>query len=237
MKLGVLDDVSVYGLPAQQGTSVVVLYAVHQRPRIADIAFEGAKVLADTEMVKKLPLAKGTPYEPLRINAVAQNVREEYLARGYEGCRVVLVSEPAAGAPDQVSVRVKVDEGPQWHLSKLAFRGNKKVSEADLRKAAGLTVGQPYVKDEIERATLAVSGVLFDRGFIAMHLDPEQGPVDDKGNVALTFAIEEGDVHTIHAFHVTKLGAPLEQEILGKVMRTRPNQVFSRVALVDDVRA
>jgi len=40
MKLGVLDDVAVYGLPVQQGANVMVLYTIHDRPRIADIAFD-----------------------------------------------------------------------------------------------------------------------------------------------------------------------------------------------------
>ena len=235
MKLGTLDDVAVYGLPARQGANVTVLYAIRDRPRIADIAFEGVKVMADSEAVKQLPLAKGTPYQPMRINAVAQSVRNEYIARGFEACRVVLVTEPADGFPAQVHVRIKVDEGPLWRLSQLTFRGNKKITEADLRKAADLTVGQPYVKKEIERATLKLTAMLLDRGLIAMHLDPEQGAVDDKGNVPFAFAVEEGDVHTISALHITGLGAPLEPEILGKVMRARPKQVFSRAALIEDI--
>ena len=235
MKLGTLDDVAVYGLPARQGANVTVLYAIRDRPRIADIAFEGVKVMADSEAVKQLLLAKGTPYQPMRINAVAQSVRDEYIARGYAACRVVLVTEPADGFPVQVHVRIKVDEGPLWRLSQLTFRGNKKITEADLRKAAGLTVGQPFVKEEIERATLKLSEMISDRGLIAMHLDPEQGAVDDKGDVPLAFAVEEGDVHTISALHITGLGAASELEILGKVMRARPKQVFSHTALMKDI--
>jgi outer membrane protein assembly factor BamA len=238
MKLGIFDDVSAFGLRVQQGASAVVFYSVHDRPRVADIAFEGAKVLGDTALVSKLPIAKGSPYDPLRVSMVAQAVRDEYHLRGYEACRVVLVTEPVPmpnGAPSEVRVRIKVDEGPLWRLAKLEFRGNKKVSEADLRKAAGLTVGQPFVKDEIERASLVLSSLLYDRGLIAMRIQPEQGVPDASGNVAFTFVIEEGDVHTVSALHVTKLGAPLEKEILEKVIKTRPKQVFSRGQLVEDI--
>ncbi|MEA2746771.1 MAG: hypothetical protein QOI41_914, partial [Myxococcales bacterium] len=45
LKLGTFDDAAAYGLRVQQGTSVVLLYSVRDRPRIAEIGFEGAKVL------------------------------------------------------------------------------------------------------------------------------------------------------------------------------------------------
>ena len=42
-------------------------------------------------------------------------------------------------------------------------------------------------------------------------------------------------MHTVAALHATKLGAPLEKEILEKVLRVRPGQPFVRTALVDDL--
>jgi outer membrane protein insertion porin family len=238
MKVGTFDDVSAFGLRVQQGASVVVFYQVHDRPLIADIAVEGAKVLGDAGLVAKLPIASGSPYEPLRVSALAHALREEYRLRGYPACRVVLVAEPVAmpnGAPAQMRVRIKVDEGPLTRLSRIEFRGNKKVSDADLRKAVGLNPGQPFVEDDIERAVLLLSAVLYDRGLITMRVDPEPGAVDAAGNMPLTFVIEEGDVHTIGALHVTKLGAPLEKEILEKVVKARPKQIFVRTALIEDV--
>lgn len=238
MKLGAFDDASAYGLRVQQGASVVVFYSIHDRPLVADIAFEGAKVLGDDALGAKLPVAKGSPYDPVRVNAIAQAVRDEYRARGYEGCRVTLVTQPVAAvgtAPAGVRVRIKVDEGPLWHLTKLDFRGTKKVSVADLRKVAALKVGQPFVQDEIERATLLMSALLYDRGLVQMRIDPEQGPVDPTGGVPLTFVVDEGDVFTIGALHVTKRGKAQEKEILEKVVRARAKQVFSRSALVEDI--
>ena len=237
MKLGVFQDASAFGLRTQGG-SVVVLYAVRDRPRVADIAFQGAKVFGDAALSAKLTIATGNAYDPAAVTAIAHAIRDAYHERGYGACRVVVVAEPAVtppGAAAAVSVRIKVDEGPQWRLSKLDFRGNKKVSEAELRKAAGLTVGQPFVQDEIDHAVQVLSSHFYDRGFVAVRVDLEQGAGDATGNVPLTFVIDEGDVHTIRALHVTQLGASLEKEILEKVVRARPKQVFSRSALVQDI--
>lgn len=236
MKLGTFDDAAAYGLVVQQGTSVVLLYAVRDRPKVADIAFEGAKVLGDSSLNAKLPIVKDSPYDPAKVNVIAQAVREEYRGRGYDSCRVVLVAEADAASPGSVHVRIKVDEGPLWHFTKVDFRGNKKVTVADLRKASGLKVGQPYVLEEVERAALLVSALYYDRGFVQIRLVHEAGAMSGPGGLPMTFVIEEGDVHTIGKLHATKLGAPVEKELFGKVMKARPKQVFSRSALVEDIQ-
>jgi outer membrane protein assembly factor BamA len=147
------------------------------------------------------------------------------------------VTEPApsAAGTSSVRVRMKVDEGPLSRLVKIDFRGNKAVSEADLRKVAALAVGQPFVQDVVDRAVLEVSALMFDRGLVEMRVSAEVGAKEPSGARPVTFVVEEGAVHTLGAIHVTNLGAPLERELLDKVVRARPRQVFSRSAVVADL--
>lgn len=235
LALGVFDDASAYGLRVRDGSSVVLFYSVRERPRIADIAFEGAKVLGNAALGAKLPVEKNSPYDPSKINLIAQAVRDEYRSRGYDQTRVVLVAEPAAGSPDRVSVRIKVDEGPQWHFTKIDFKGNKRVPEAELRKVIGLKVGEPFVRDAMEQKALAVSALYFDRGMVEMHIEADAGTTGADGGLPVTFVIDEGNVYLLGALHVTKLGARFEKELLDKVVRVRPKQVFSRSALLEDI--
>lgn len=233
LKLGVFDDASAYGLRVQEGASFMLLYAVHERARIAEIGFHGANVLGDAALDAKLTIQKGSPYDPAKVNAIAQGVRDEYRARGYDSCRVKLVTEPAA--PGHVRVRIEVDEGPLWRLTKIDFRGNERVGVAELRKASRLKVGQPFVQDEVELAGLLVSALYYDRGMVNVRLRTEDGAAANQGAHPIAFVIEEGDVFTIGALHATKLGAPVEKELLEKTLRSRPKQVFSRSAIVDDI--
>lgn len=234
LKLGTFDDAAAYGLRVQQGTSVVLLYSVRDRPRIAEIGFEGAKVLGDAALNAKLPIEKESPYDPAKVNVVAQAVRDEYRQRGYGSARVQLVAEPVGPAHDHVRVRIQVEEGPVWRFTKIDFKGNKKVPTAELRKAAGLEVGKPIVQDEVDRAGLVVTALYYDRGFVQVRVDTEASDVVD-GGMALTFTVDEGDVHTIGTMHATGRGAPFEKELLDKVVRSRPKQVFSRAVIVQDI--
>lgn len=236
LKAGPFDDAAAYGIVIRQGAGVVILYAVHDRPRVADLAFEGAKLLGDASLNAKLPSTNDIPYDPAKINPIAQAVRDEYRSRGYESCRVVLVTEPVAGSPNSVHVRMKVDEGPLWKLTKVEFRGNTKMPEADLRKVAGLKVGQPYVQDEVERASLLLTSLYYDRGFVLMRVTSDAGAMGRSGEIPLTFTIDEGPVHKIGKLRAVKLGIYVADAVLEKVMRTRSKQVFSRSALVEDIQ-
>jgi outer membrane protein insertion porin family len=237
LELGTFDDASAYGLRVGQGESVVLLYALHDRPRVAELRFEGARLLGDGALAAKLPVERGGPFDPVRVTAIAQAVREEYRLHGYDACRVVVVTEPApsAAGTSSVRVRIKVDEGTLSRVAKIDFRGNKAVAEADLRKVAALQVGQPFVQDSVDRAVLEVSALMFDRGLVEMRVSAEVGAKDPSGARPVTFLVEEGAVHTLGAIHATNLGAPLERELLDKVMRARPRQVFSRSAVVADL--
>lgn len=236
MKLGSFDDAAAYGLRVQAGRSVVLFYAVHDRPLIAEIGVEGAKLVGDSAVNAKLPLQKGNPYDPAKLNDFAQAVRDEYRTSGFDSCRVKVVSEPVAGTPARVRVRLVVDEGPLWKLTKLDFRGNKRVGAADLKKISTLEVGQPFWQDRVEHAALLITALYYDRGFVDVRVTSENGATAAApGATPITFVIEEGDVHTIGAVHVSKLGAPVEKELVEKVLRARPKQVFSRSAIVEDI--
>jgi outer membrane protein insertion porin family len=235
LKLGLFDDAAAYGLRVQQGASVVLLYSVHDRPHVAHIGFEGAKVLGDATLDAKLTVPKDAPYDAAGASKIALAVREEYRSRGYEAARVVVVTEPVPGSPDHVNVRFKVDEGTQSRFAKLELKGNKKVPEAELRKAAALEAGKPFVREELERAAMLVSALYYDRGFVQVRVETEVGTANAQGIVPAAFMIDEGDVFSISALHVTKLGAPLEKELLDTVVRARPKQLFVRTKIVEDL--
>jgi outer membrane protein assembly factor BamA len=232
LKLEAFAEVAAYGTLVERDASVVLLYEVADRPLVLDVRVEGAKALGDAALKRQLVIKKGAPYDPQVAHRVALGVRDGYITLGYEACKVAVITEPEGG---QVRVGIMVDEGPQSRLAKIDFKGQKRVTDADLLKATRLTLGQPYVEEEVERAVLLVSALLYDRGLVAMSVTTERGKTDAAGNVPLTFVIDEGDVHTFSAIHVTGVGAPFEKELLEKVVRARPRQAFARSALLEDI--
>lgn len=232
LKTGVVDDVAISALPS--GDGLVLVYVLKERPRIAEVGFEGAKVFEKEGLTGKIAMEKLRPLVMSEVHDLVAAMKEEYGRRGYRSAKVEAKVEPAGAG--LVKLKFVVVEGPQWKIGKLVFKGAKAVTEKELKKAAALEEGSPFDDEKIEHATLQVSSVYFDRGMINVRLDRVTGEPDKEGSTPLTFTIEEGDVFRIGSIKLGKLASADEKALLAK-LKTKPKQIFSRSQLVEDVKA
>jgi outer membrane protein insertion porin family len=231
LKTGVVDDVAISAMPA--GEEVVLIYTLKERPRIAEVAFEGAQVFEKEGLTGKIAMEKLRPLVMAEVRDLVAAMKEEYNRRGYRGAKVETKIEPAGAG--LVKLKFVVVEGPQWKVGKLSFKGAKAVSEKDLKKAAALEEGTPFDDEKIERASMAMNAVYFDRGMINARIDRQIGEPDKDGNTPLTVTVEEGDVFRIGSIKLAKLAAADEKALLTK-LKSKPTKIFSRTTLVDDVK-
>jgi len=231
VKLQLLDDSAVFAIPTTE-EKVVVVYDVKERPRIAEVIFEGAKVMGESGLAGKIPLEKKRPLDRSEVRALVNALRDEYQHRGYGTTKVDAMIEPAPNG--MVKVRFVVVEGPQWKLVKLVFKGATKVKEADLKKAADLLEGAIFDDEKLEKASLALSALYFDRGMLEVRIDEAKKDAASDGSVTVTIGITEGEVYKVGSLKIGKLGEKLDKELQAK-MKTKPRQVFDRSVLLADV--
>ena len=230
VKLQLLDDVSVFADPA--GDKIILVYDVKERPRIAEVVFEGATVLGQQGLAGKIPLEKKRPLDRSEVRALVNGLRDEYQHRGYGAAKVDAVVEPAPNG--MVRVKIVVVEGPQWKLAKLVFKNASKVKEADLKKASDLLEGQTFDDEKIEKAVLALSALYFDRGMLEVRIEEPKKDAASDGAVTITITINEGEVYKVGTVKIGKLGEKMDKELQAK-MKTKPKQVFDRSVLLADV--
>lgn len=231
LKTGVVDDVAISAIPVEN--EIVLVYTLKERPRISEVAFEGAHVFEKEGLTGKIAMEKHRPLVMAEVHDLIAAMKEEYGRRGYRSAKVDAKLENTG--PGLVKLKFVVAEGPQWKIGKVTFKGTKAVPEKDLKKAAGLEEGTPFDDEKIERAGMMLSSVYFDRGMINAHVDRQVGEPDKDGNTPLTFAIEEGDVFRIGTIKLGKLASADEKALLAK-LKSKPKAVFSRTTLVDDVK-
>lgn len=111
-----------------------------------------------------------------------------------------------------------------------AFPARKQTKQA-LAKRTSEGVAQKAQGPESSATALSsgplVSSLLYDRGLVAMSITTERGKTDSAGNGPLTFVIDEGDVYTLSSIHASGLGAPIEKELLEKVIKVAPSRPSS----------
>jgi outer membrane protein assembly factor BamA len=231
VKLQLLDDVTAFAEPSGEN-NVLLVYVVKERPRIAEVVFEGATVMSQSGLAGKIPLEKKRPLDKSEVRALVNALRDEYAHRGYGGAKVDAVIEPA---PDgMVRVRFVVVEGPQWKLAKLVFKGATKVKEAELKKAVEILEGSAFDDEKVEKASLALQALYFDRGMLEVRVDDPKKDAASDGAVTLTFGITEGDVYKVGTIKTGKLGEKFSKDLEPK-LKTKSKAVFDRSILLGDV--
>lgn len=231
IKTGVVDDAAISALP--NGDEVVLLYVLRERPRIAEVGFEGAHVFEKEGLTGKIAMEKLRPLVQSEVSDLVTAMREEYGRRGYRSVKIEARTEPAG--PGLVRLKFVVNEGPQWKIGKVTFKGTKQVPEAELKKALALEPSTPFDEEKIDRGVLAMQSLYFDRGMINVRIERAAGEPDKDGATPLTFTVDEGDVFRVGSIKLGKLAAGDEKALLGK-LKTKPKAVFNRSVLVDDVK-
>jgi outer membrane protein insertion porin family len=231
LKTGVVEDVAISAMPVEN--EVVLVYVLRERPRISEVAFDGAHVFEKEGLTGKIAMEKLRPLVMAEVHDLIAAMKEEYGRRGYRSTKIDAKVEPSGAG--LVKLKFVVVEGPQWKIGKVTFKGGKAVTEKDLKKAAALEEGTPFDEEKIERATMTVNAAYFDRGMINARIDRQVGEPDKDGNTPLTFVVDEGEVFRIGAIKLAKLAAADEKALLAK-LKSKPKAVFSRTTLVDDVK-
>lgn len=231
VKSGIIDNISISAIPA--GKDVVLVYSLTQRPRIAEVTFQGAEVFEKEGLTKKVTVEKERPLVMSEVHDLVAAIKDEYGHRGYRSAKVDAKKEDAG--KNLVRLKIVVDEGPQWKIGKITWKGVKKVPEAALRKFSELKEGEIFDNEKVAAAEMKASAVYFDNGMINAHVDHAAGEPDKDGKAALTFTVEEGEVFRIGKIKLAKLASADEKTLLPK-LKSKPGQVFVRSRMVDDVK-
>lgn len=225
-KTGLFDDVSLGA--EKRGDGALVHVIVKERPRVEEVVYVGASAAQMTS-----PVVYGTPLDPFVLHAAAQKIQREYRVHGWGAATVKVEAEPTT--PGKVRVKMLVTEGAPWKIAKLAFTGNAKVKEADLRAASALTTGSAWNPEEADAASAKLTELYYDRGYLNVRLESPQRDVTADGAVTLTWTIAEGDTFTIDKIRFSGEPAEKLQNELNALLKTRTKTVFSRSALLADI--
>ncbi|MBD3368167.1 MAG: hypothetical protein GF405_08375, partial [Candidatus Eisenbacteria bacterium] len=128
---GQFSDVDVYAEQAADGLRLIV--TVEERPRVAGIEVEGVDDLSEDEVLEKMAITEGDPYDRGRVEDSRVAIVELLREKGFVSGTVEIESDRTAA--DAVRLRVVVDEGTRVVVRRIEFVGNEALEGADLEKA------------------------------------------------------------------------------------------------------
>ncbi|MBY4869544.1 outer membrane protein assembly factor BamA [Burkholderia sp. Bp9017] len=225
----------------------VVIVNVAERPVIGTIDFSGLHEFdkdAIEKAMKSVGLVSGRAYDPSLVSKAEQELKRQYLTRGYYAAEVTTTVSPIDRA--RVGLLFSVIEGPSAKIRQVAFIGNHVFSDSTLRDEMQLatpnwfswyTKDDLYSKDKLATDLDAVRAYYLDRGYLEFNLDSTQVSLSpDRKDMDLTIVLHEGAPYTIS-------GVRLAGDLLGRdaelnhIVAIHASERFSAAKLKDTTQA
>lgn len=219
----------------EQDVLVVVL---EERPAIAAVEFVGVKEF-DKDQLKRglrdVGLAESRIFDRALVDKAEQELKRQYLARGYYGAQITTTVTPLER--NRVGINFSVREGSVARIAEISIVGAQAFKEKDLLELFSLTPTNWmswYTKsDQYSRQKLAADletlrSHYLDRGHLDFAIESTQVSITpDRQKIYITVNISEGERYTVSA---VKLAGELmlEENELIKLVEVKPGETFSR---------
>ena len=210
---GLFRDVTL----SQDGDVIVV--RVMERPAVATIETHGIKAF-DKEAVEKslrdVGMAEGRIFDHAILERADQELRRQYLARGYYGVKIKTIATPLER--NRVRITINVDEGRASSIASIRFTGNSLFDSDDLLDL--MQLGTPnwfswytkrdlYSREKLAADLETIRSFYMNQGYLDFRIDSVQVSIaPNKSDVYITINLTEGEKYTIRS-------AKLQGDMLG----------------------
>ncbi|MEX3592585.1 MAG: outer membrane protein assembly factor BamA [Burkholderia sp.] len=225
----------------------VVIVQVQERPPISSIDFTGIKEFDKDNLTKALRvvgLSQGRYYDKSLVDKAEQELKRQYLTRGYYAAEVTTIITPVDA--NRVSILFSVAEGPSAKIRQINCIGNKTFSTSTLRNEMRLstpnwfswyTKNDLYSKEKLTGDLENVRSYYLNRGYLEFNIDSAQVSISpDKKDMYLTLTLHEGEPYTISSIQLS--GNLLDRQgELQKLVKIKVGERFSAEKLQASTKA
>lgn len=234
---GFFRDVSL----EREGDVLVVV--VQERPSIAAIDFTGMREFDKEELLKgmsQIGLAEGRIFDRGLLDRAEQELKRQYLGRGYYAVNVSTTVTPLER--NRVSLNFNVEEGRVAKIRQIRIIGARDFREEDLLdefvlRTPGLMTWfskhDQYSRQRLSADLESLRSFYLNRGYLEFSIDSTQVSITpDRRDIYITISITEGQKYTVSDIRIA--GEPLipEPEVR-RLIQLKPGEVFSRERLTE----
>lgn len=218
--------------------SGILLYRVREGPkvRIRQIKFEGNHTFTDQELRSKIKsetyfliIRKGELSRE-RLQDDAARIRTYYQERGYLDAQV---GRRIDLSPDQKEAIVVffIDEGKQYNVSKIQFKGNSAISKEQIQLALTLQPGSVYSADQLRRSEKNVQDLYGKLGYIDANVRIDRLFHQDTPLVDVLVNVDEGVPVEVGKVSIQGNDVTKDKVILRQIRGVKPGFRFDSTGI------
>lgn len=228
---------------------VIVTFVVERgkKVRVKEITFEGNQAFDDARLRKKgfKETKRRLWWNPFRsAKYIEDKYRDDlgqlisfYNEHGYRDARVVWDSVYPI-TTNQVGIKVKVEEGNQYHIRDIKWVGNTVYRSETLSEQLGMKVGDVYdqvlIEKRLQTDENSISSAYMDEGYLFFHVTPVETNVSND-SVTLEMRLFEGPQATISDV-IIHGNTRTSERIVRRELHTYPGDLFSRTNVIRSLR-
>jgi outer membrane protein insertion porin family len=225
----------------------IVVISVQERPAVASVDFSGLHEFQKDNLVKALRavgLSQGRYYDKSLVDKSEQELKRQYLSRGYYAAQVTTTITPVDRS--RVSILFSVIEGPSAKIRQVNFIGLKAFKASQLQSEMQLsapnwfswyTKNDLYSKEKLTGDLENVRSYYLNRGYLEFNIESTQVSISpDKKDMYLTVTLHEGEPYTISS--ISLAGDLLDKQAeLTKLLKLKKGDRFSAEKLLASTKA
>ena len=225
----------------------VLVVVIEERPAIASVDFVGMKAFEKDQIKKSLRdvgLAESRIFDRSVVERAEQELKRQYLSRGYYAATVTTTTTPLER--NRIGVNFTVDEGQITKIRQINIVGNKIFKEKELKQVFSLTTpnwlswytkNDQYSKQKLSGDLENLRSYYLNRGYLEFAIESTQVTISpDKQDIYITININEGEKYSVSS---VKLAGELllPEDELKKMVKVKPGEVYSRELMTETTKA
>jgi outer membrane protein insertion porin family len=168
--------------------------------RLTHIEIQGSRYFSEDDLRERMFLRpsglirfRSGRYSGAFLKRDEENITNLYESNGFRDVKVTgVVEDDYRGKQGDVAVRMVVDEGTQWRVSKLSFSGFESLPTQDLKNELSSVEGQPFSEVSVAADRTLILTEYQQAGFPDADFQWDSAPADEPHKVNLTYRVSEG---------------------------------------------
>ena len=215
----------------------VLVIEVQERPAVASINTQGIRAFdhsAIEQSLRDVGLAEGRIFDHAILDRADQEMRRQYLARGYYGVDVKTTVTPLDR--NRVRLSIVVDEGEAASIESIRFVGNRVMEDDDLREQMQLsttgwmswyTKSNLYSREKLAADIESIRSYYLNNGYLDFKVDSVQVSIaPNKKDIFITINLTEGEQYHITGVELTGDMLGLDDE-LKSLVKIEPDSIYN----------
>ncbi len=211
---------------------------------VGNDAFSDARLrraMKNTKQANFLRFWKRSKYIPEDYQEDKQKILKLYKKKGYRDARIVsdtLIKE----GPEDVALRLEVEEGNQYYFGNIDFIGNSVYTDAQLQRVLGINKGDVYngvllekqIADPTKPDAPDITNLYQNNGYLFSNINPVEVKIYND-TIDFEVRIREGKIAYFNDIRVVG-NDKTKDHVIYREMRTKPGNKYSKEDVVRTVR-